>query len=249
MSWFSRKRKMNNEVATAVQPTPGPTTIHNHSTSWPGVIFAGFLCAVALLPLTWYILVFLFDQMGSANPRKDAAFWIVAILFAIIGIYLLNWFLPRYIDSWFNFKLEVEKEVTRREEVRLLAVQTAIEPGRMNEADYEFARVVLAVMQNAYSFLDRQGYVTFPGRARPWSKSAVLETADKIGIKITQDRALSVSKWLADRGVITSPDLGQIAPAFPDLSNVRAMLDREFGKPIQLVSPTLRVNRGFKFTE
>lgn len=255
MGLFGRKKEMNNAAAVAIPNAPrpviqpGPTTIHNHGTSWAGIIATGFVCAVVTLPVFWFVLVFLFDKMGASDPEAEAAFWIVLVPVLFLAGWLAKWLLLSFMDSWFSFRLEVERENTERARVKLLAVQTTIEPGRMNEDDFNFARVILAVMMTAYGWQESSGRATFPGKWRPWSMRSALETANGIGVKLSRDRANEVSVWLHKKGVITSPESGQITPAFPDLSNVRAMLDKEFGKPIQVISPTLRDNRGFVFTD
>lgn len=250
MGFFKRVRAVNNTAPTVVPPAhPGPTTIHNHSTGWPAIIAVSFACALVLLPVAWWILVFLFDQMGSRNPGREASVLIVSIPLVLAAGWLVKWLILSIMESWLNFRLEIEKEITRREEIKLMAVQTTIEPGRMNEDDYNFARVILAIMMIAYSWQKKNKRTTFPGKWRPWSMRSAIETANGIGVKLSQDRANSVSVWLHQKGVITSPEGGQITKTYPDLSNVRAMLDKEFGKPIRVVAPALRDNRGFEFTD
>ena len=257
MSIF-RKSKMNNVAAGAI-PTgpagqarpilqPGPTTIHNHGASWGWIILISFVCILAALVFGWLALSFLFARMGSRNPDSDAAAFVLYGSLIVAGMWFLSWLYNPYFESKLSFKLEVERELTRRVEANLLQAQTTIDPGRYNEADYDFARVVLSVMASAFDWLEKEGYTAFPGRWRPWSLSSSKKTADEIGVKISQDKANEVSKWLADRGVITHPVNGQIAKGFPNLSSVKAMLDNEFGMPINRVAPPLRDNRGFKFT-
>jgi hypothetical protein len=251
------KRSLNNS-ATAVAPAPavparpiiqpGNTTVHHHGPNWIGIIIGSTLAALLILAALWFALVYLFYQIGSPNPWRDAAGLVIYGGLIAAGLFLLSWRAGPFFDSWLAYKSEVQKEITRREEVKLLAAQTTLEPGRMNEADFRFARVILAVMMIAYDWLETNNLPRFPRRWRPWSKTETLKTAEKIGIEITQDKALYVAKWLAEEGIITSPDSGQIAPAFPTLSSVRAHLDNKYGKPIVVVSPTLRDNRGFKFT-
>lgn len=229
--------------------TPGNTTIHNHAPNHLLDIVGGAIAALIVLVALFFALVGLFYLMESRDPWKDAANLVVYGSLIAGTLYLLTWRLAYYFDGWLNFKIEIAREMTRREEVRLLAAQTALDPGRMNESDFEFARVILAVMMIAYDWLEKEKRHQFPARWRPWSKTEVLKTAGRIGIKITQDKALSVAKWLAGEGIITAADSGQITPAYSTLSSVRAHLDNKYGKPIVIVSPTLRDNRGFKFHE
>lgn len=251
MGLFGR-RKLDNSAAIAPvmpRPMPGPTTIHNHSASWAGIIAVGFACFLMLFPVFWWAIVFLFEQMGSRQPGRDAAALIISIPIVAIAALILRWVLLATLKEVFDFLRDIESEKTERVRAQLLTAQTTIDPGRMNESDFEFARVILGVMQSAYEWLEREGYKTFPGRWRPWSLSSSKKTAEAMGIKLTQQRANEVSVWLSDKGVISSPDGGQITKTYPDLSNVRLLLEKEFGKPIQVVSPTVRVNRGFEFTD
>jgi len=202
MGLFGRKTKMNNAAAMSIPSgprpivQPGPTTIHNHGVSWAGIIATAFVCALLLLPVFWYVLVFLFDKMRARDPESDAAFWIVIFPALFIGGWLLKWLLLAFMDSWFGFRLEIEKEATERKRIELLAVQTTIEPGRMNESDFEFARVILAVMMTAYGWQESSSKTAFPGKWRPWSMRSTLETANGIGIKLSHERANEVSVWL-----------------------------------------------------
>lgn len=256
MNIFSR-RKYNNTAAGAIPAPagqarpilqPGPTTIHNHGPNWIGIILGGTLAAMLILAGLWLGLVFLFYQMGAVNPWRDAAAFVIYGGLIAGGLWFLSFLIGPYFESNQSFKLEIAREITRREEVKLLSAQTAINPGRYNESDFEFARVILCIMMNAYEWLEKQKRDNFPGQSRPWSMDKSKEVADKIGVKMSQDKANSVSVWLFEEGIITAPERGQITPAFPTLSSVRAHLDNKYGKPIVVVSPTLRDNRGFKFT-
>jgi len=249
MGLFSRKQSKMNNAAVGALPhpivQPGPTTIHNHSTSWASIIAVSVACALAILPVGWFALVFLFDRMGAADPEKEAAFWVVIIPGLFIISWLVKWLILAVMDSWFSFSLEVQKEVTERERIKFQAAQVSLDPGRMNDEDYQFAKVILAVMMTAYRWQENSGRSTFPGKWRPWSLNSALETAETIGVKITRNQANEVSKWLHSHGIITSPDGGQIAAKYPDLSSVRAMLDREYGRPVQVVLSPTSDNSGY----
>ena len=248
MGIFGR-RKVNNVAALPRFPAPGPTTIHHHGTNWPGIIFVGALCALASLPILWWFLVSLFSYLGSPRPEREVAFWLISIPIALVIGWFIKWLLISVLDTVLDYKLEVHKELTRREEVRLLAAQTTIDPGRMNEADYEFARLIVAVMEQAYSYLKANG--PFVGMSRPWSRRSAKRLADSLGIKVSEDKANEVGGWLRDRDIISGPLGGQInAGRYKSLSEVREVIDKEFGKPITInLSPPLRDNRGWQFTE
>jgi hypothetical protein len=242
------KRKMSNTASAAVEMprVTAPTTIHNHGTNWPMIIITGVGCALLSLPILWVFFVYLFQQLGYNQPQRVAAWWILAVPIFLIIVWAVGWLADRILSEVREIVVETQKEVTRREEVRLLAAQTSIDPGRMNEADYEFARVILAVMMIAYEWQKVNQRLEFPGRWRPWSMRSAKETAKGIGIKLTDAQANGVSLWLHNHNVITSADSGQITKTYPDLSNVRLLLEKEYGKPIVVVSPALRDNRGYE---
>jgi hypothetical protein len=110
----------------------------------------------------------------------------------------------------------------------------------MTDADYDFARVVLAVMTRAYDQLAKQGGAPFRGQSRPWSQSQSLSTAEEIKAKISGDKALEVGRWLEKHGVITQAERGQIITRnFPDIASIKRVLDREYDKPIRLNNPPI----------
>jgi hypothetical protein len=248
------KRSLNNS-ATAVAPgstvparpiiQPGNTTVHHHGPNWFLIILGVPVATAITLGVFWVALWFLFWQLGSQTPEQDAAALVIYGGLAVAFLLLVSWRAGPFFDSWLAYKTEVQKELTRREEVKLLAAQTTLEPGRMNEADFQFARVILAVMMIAYDWLAAHNNIPFPGRWRPWSMRSAKETANGIGIKLTDAQANGISLWLHDKGVIDSPSGGQVTKTYPDLTNVRLLLEKEYGKPIQVVSPALRDNQGY----
>jgi hypothetical protein len=219
--------------------------VHHHGVNWPLVVLVAFGCFVLLGPALWFALVYLFGQLGSRTPEQDAAGLVIYGGLAAAFLLFVSWRVGPFFDSWLSYKTEVQREITRREEIKLLATQTALDPGRMNEANFQFARVILAVMMIAYDWLADHNGGPFRGQWRPWSMRSAKETANGIGVKLTDAQANGVSLWLHDKGVISSPAGGQITITYPDLSNVRLLLDREYGKPIQVVAPALRDNRGY----
>lgn len=244
---FGRGKKQLKSEAAAIE-APQSTIVHNYNQiSWPGIIVVAFICLLAVFPVLWWILVFLFGEMGYYRPEKAAAEFVMIVVLLPLGFGIL-WFAAHIVSGFLNriflHSEEMERIRLELEKTKLLAASAAIEPDRMNRTDYDFAKVIVAVMMSAYEWREKNG-ATFPGRWRPWSLDSSLQTARKIGVKITNDKANEVSKWLYDRGVITSPDGGQITNAYQDLLSVRTMINREFGRPIQVVSPTVIDNAGY----
>lgn len=244
MGWL-HKRKITN-TATNILPSP-PThqTVHHHGVNWLAVIVGGILGVVIVPPVLWLFWVFLFASMGAKQPEREASFWLILVPFVLVAGWLLKWILLAFLDSWFSFRLEVEKEVTERKRVELLAIQSSVDPGRMTEADYDFARVILATMNEAYGYLNK--HQVFKGRGRPWSIKSVLHTAKAMNVSITQDKAGEVVRWLRSNDVVVGALDGQVnASRYPDLGIVRALLDNKFGKPITVTRyPPLRENWGY----
>ena len=203
----------------------------------------GFFCLLSLFPLLWLSLVFLFDKLGSPDPDKAAAWLLIALpltgLVAWGAVWALRQTVLAGVDRWLEFRLAVEQEMTARTKYQLLAASASVDVGRMNSADYDFARVVVAVMQKAFEFLEANQYTKFPAKWRPWSLRSSLETAEAIGVKLSQDKANAVSTWLYERGIIDQPDGGQITKRFKALVDVRRVIDAEYGKPIQIGQPVI----------
>lgn len=246
MGLFHR-RKINNAISSPLPSLPpGPTNIHQHSTNWPGIIIAAVLSTVAIMPVLWLFLVYLFGELGAVNPGREAAFWVVSIPFAFIIGWLVKWLLLAILDSLFRYRLEIAKEVTERKRIELLAVQSSVDPGRMTETDYQFAQVILAVMNEAYGYIEKYD-APFKGRARPWSINSALEMAKAMDLTLTQDQAGQVVKWLRANNVVTGKLDGQVnVGKYPDLGTVRALLDNKFGRPITVTKyPPLHGNWGY----
>ncbi len=171
--------------------------------------------------------------------------WLISVPIVFVGSWLLKWLLLSFLDSWFSYRLEIEKEVTERKRVELLALQSQVDPGRMTEADYQFAQVILATMNEAYGYLNK--HQVFKGRGRPWSIKSVLHTAKAMEVSITQDKAGEVVRWLRSNDVIVGALDGQVnVGGYPNLGIVRSLLDNKFGKPITVTKyPPLRENWGY----
>lgn len=248
------KRRLNNTAAAIPAPAgqarpivpPGNTTVHHHAPNRLWEIAGWTGAAILFLIFLWWALVELFRQMGAVNPGNAAAGLVIYGGLITGGLWFLSFLFDSYFERYLGFRVEIAKEMTERERVRLLAAQTSIDPGRYNESDFQFARVILACMMIAYKWIEEHNGAAFRGQWRPWSMRSAKETAAGIGIKLTDAQANGVSLWLHEHGVIDSPAGGQVTKTYPDLSNVRLLLDKEYGKPIQVVSPALRDNRGFE---
>lgn len=254
MALFKRRppkgtRSVVTNTAENILPAPPPNnqTVHHHTTNWPGVVFAVVVSGLISLPILWLFWVALFEQLGSTRPEREAALWAISILLLPVAAWLVKWLVLAILESLLNHRLEIEKEKTERLRIELLAVQSAIDPGRMTEADYQFAQVILAVMNETYNYIEKHKS-SFKGRERPWSIDSVVRMAKGMNIGITQVRAKDVKKWLVDNSVVIGELDGQVnVGQYPDLGKVRALLDKRFGRPITVSRfPPLRDNWGYE---
>ena len=245
MGWL-HKRKITNTATNILPSSPTHQTVHQHGVNWLAVITGGILGIIIIPPVLWLFWVSLFASMGAKQPEREAAFWLVMVPFTLVSGWLVKWILLAFLDSWFSFRLEVEKEVTERKRVELLAIQSSVDPGRMTEADYQFAQVILATMNESYGYLGK--HQVFKGRGRPWSIKSVLHTAKAMDTPMTQDRAGEVVRWLRSNDVVVGALDGQVnVGGYPDLGKVRELLDRKYGKPITVTKyPPLRENWGYE---
>lgn len=251
MGIFSR-RKINNVAASSLpDPTPVNQTVHHHGTNWPLIIWSAVPAVALLLIILWLFLVHLFGELGYRHPGREAAFWVLAIPLFAIATWLLGQLAVAVGDSIIAgvhaIVIDVQKEITERKRLELAATQSLLDPGRMNEGDYQFAQVVLAVMNEAYNFLEKNKATAFKNRWRPWSINSTLDAAKALEITLTQAKAGQVVKWLRANDVVTGDGDGQInMDAYPDKGAVRALLDNKFGKPIVINKfPPLRDNQGY----
>lgn len=240
------KRKIKNTAENILPPPlPHNQTVHHHTTNWPGVVFAVVVSGLISLPILWLFWVALFEQLGGT--QREAALWAISILLLPVAAWLVKWLVLAILESLLNHRLEIEKEKTERLRIELLAVQSAVDPGRMTEADYQFAQIILAVMNETYNYIEKHKSA-FKGRERPWSIDSVVRMAKGMNISITQVRAKDVKKWLQDNGVVIGELDGQVnVGQYPDLGKVRALLDKRFGRPITVSRfPPLRDNWGYE---
>ncbi len=242
MGWL-HKRKITSTATNVLPPPPAHQTVHHHGVNWLAIIVGGILGIIIIPPVLWWFWVSLFASIGATE--REAALWLIAVPIVFVGSWLLKWLLLAVLDSWLSFRLEVEKEVTERKRVELLAIQSSIDPGRMTESDYQFAQVILATMNEAYGYLEKNK--VFKGRGRPWSIKSVLHTAKAMKVSLTQDKSGEVVRWLRSNDVVVGALDGQVnTGGYPDLGTIRALLDSKFGKPIVVNRfPPLRENWGY----
>jgi hypothetical protein len=241
------KRKMTNTASASIDSpsATGPTTVHHHGVNWPLVVAVAFLCIILLGPAFWLALVFLLDRLGSTSPESHAAGLLIFTPLGFGVLWFASWIIGPHLDRHYaHLDFEAEQK-TERERVRLLAAQTTLPVARMTQADYEFAQVIVGVMMLAYD--DAGKLIVFKGRGRPWSINGALSVAKSVGVTISQDKAGEVQRWLRKHDIVVGALEGQVNSGFDNLSKVRAVIDKEYDKPILVTTAlsTLRENAGY----
>lgn len=192
---FGRKRKMNNAAAGALPAQDRPPisqTVHNHGANWPGIVIVGFVCLLAILPVFWLILTFLFGQLGSRNPSYDAAWWLIYPPLGLCGLAVLKWFLT----DWFAHKERMAEKLAE------ISYNKMLMAGTSTTADYgrnqRKAAIIKAVMAQVYRDLRDNNLPYKNGASRPWSKrQAEGLTIPGLG-KVSQAEAEKVRDWLLE---------------------------------------------------
>lgn len=220
------KHKINNTAASPL-PAPTPQTIynHNHTTNWPGIIFAIVLSSIVTLPMLWWFLVYLFERLGSRQPEQQAALWVISIPLLLAGGWLIKWLVLAVLDSFFGYRLEMQKELTEQKRLELLARQSSVDSMRMNDEDRAFARLVIAIMSDAYE----HGPKGARGEIR-WSRRSAKAIAEQHNLGLSERKCGEVATWLLKYGVITDKD--EISARYPDLGAVKVLINRVFNVPV-----------------
>lgn len=208
-----------------------PPVIHNHNqVAWPGIIATGFLCLVALLPILWWFLVFLFDRLGYRNPEAAVAWWLVVVPLVFIILWMLSVLVGDILDRVFDYKMEIAAMVQETERLRLLQEQSSVDGMRINSQDAPFAKLILAVMHDAYKY----GPKGARGEIR-WSRRQAYALAKQHNLGLSELQCGRLAGWLLSHNVISEKD--QINRAhFDDLGSVKALVSRVYNIPINMVS-------------
>lgn len=246
------RRKLKNAMALAPDlPPPAKNITYDNRTPWPAIILTSFACVVLTLPLLWWIAIYIMAQAGIRHPERALANGIMSIAFAgafvAVAIVVVKYVIMAILDDLFAHRetmKEMELQLATRQQMtaqHALPAQT----GRMTEEQERFAKLITAVMFQAYDHLSKAGQ--YGGNdARPWSRNQAKEVvlageSEPVGFTM----GARVRSWLTGHQVIRSDQIN--TDRYPDLASVQALLQREFDAPIQVIrqSPTLRDNAGY----
>lgn len=247
---FESSQRRVKSAALAIPEMAGSTNnIHHHGTAWASIILSAFACALILLPVGWWIGVFLLDRAGYKKPEESLANGVLILAVVLPSLLLVSWILERVprviIRELAEWRLQ-EKEIDLQAiKLQVLAGQSSVPTAsNLTEADVRFVRVVKQVIGKVY--LDRIGkdklYVPYkPKEPRPWSRDVCKETVlmwdNK---KVGWTDANRLGKYIIDHEIIIDSQLNQ--GRYPTMDAVNDLLESNFARPILVSNPSPTVN-------
>lgn len=223
------RRKMKNTAAVAIpqpQPMPEPAIIHNHGTPWPAIIVTAFVCGVVALPVAWWILTFLFEQIGYREPGPVVAQGLVWGILLLIILAVLKWFLT---DFYAHRERVKELEVERSHHL-MLASGMSGQPASEYGKNARKAAIIKAVMAQVYQDFRDTGELYAPGGERPWSKRKAHGFPIPNAPAVSKAEAEQVRGWLLEMQMI-SDHATNSQPNFrryPDFAAAVAAVDARY---------------------
>lgn len=242
----SQRRYGGKKQSAAVAiPEVGSTNIHNHSTAWPAIIATGFVCGVVLLPISWYVGVFLLDRAGFKEPERGLASGILIAGIALPALYLGSWILERIprviIREWGAIKLSLAEIEAERERSRsLTAGAPALPNERLTDEEKKLFENLAIVMEQAYrDLVEKRAPYKGGNIPRPWSKASVLSLQPPRYGRMSFMKATTVREWLVEHQVIIGDhQKDQInIDKFPTWADFQALLHNEFNMPVVVNAP------------
>lgn len=239
---FESRQKQIKNVAMAI-PDVANTNIHNYSTAWVGIILSGLVCFLVLLPVAWWVGIFLLDQAGYKKPEESLANGLLLFAVALPALALASWLLERVpkmiIREIAEWRLQ-EKEIDLQGlKLKALAGQASVPTAaNLTDSDVRFVRVVKQVIGAAYIHLASKGLYK-PKEVRPWSRDVCKETILMWdNRKIGWNDAVRLGKYITDNEIIIDSQLNE--GRYPTMDAVKDLLDKDFTRPIVkgYLSPT-----------
>lgn len=255
---FKTKRAKAENVAAAVPgvPRPQPQTVIHQAPSEVGKIFAWAVVIVVSVPLAWYFVVYLVEEMGYRQPERTAAF----TLAGLGGLLLVSRLLTPFFSAGRDLIIQIaEIRESAKVEIARLSVQAAAQPrpgeSRLTEEDSLFCALLRVVMDEAYRHIYRdkdkvQQYTK--SDTKPWSREPNNgRTIPGVG-EVSFKMAGKVREWLTQEGVIRKDEVN--LERFPTFAHFEQLLEEKYYTPVQVnntlkaLSPTLS-RQGFSFID
>jgi hypothetical protein len=233
MSVFKSKR---NE--SAALPLPQAQTVHNHPQSYTGLAFVigGFV--LALFPALWWMLCFLFEELGSRNPEYSAATLAAIVICGAVLWWPVTWLSGNIAATNHAHKVEIMKlkldHEHRQAQLQYQSAVTGAIGARALESDYAMARGCLAVLAKAYNI----NHPYTANESRPWVRDNAWRLISAAGVSgIKWGDCGGVRGWLEENGFVVGNQLNRVK--YPHFEDARRRIDEIAAPPILINPPTL----------
>jgi hypothetical protein len=244
---FGRRRNKIDNAALASLPIERKTTINNAAPNYAWPILMAIVGLLMLFISAWWALVYLIDAIGSRDPEKDAAtFVIVLMIIGIIGMlaYIIG---TAILERTNQTKIELARITGEWEYKKALASRNTVASNRMMDEEVRFVRLLEAVMFQAYNYLEQNGQYT-ANDTKPWSREQaklIILTGERepVGWKMGS----KVRNWLTQKNVIRSDNIN--LRHYPDFASFQEMLRMEYDMPVAINPPQSWEQSGYKFIE
>lgn len=244
------RRKMKNTAAPAIHAPAPRQTIHQHGTNWPLVIIAGVAAGALAMWVSWLFLAFLFWMMGSREPGALAAEVVFGILVLAVLALVSREIVGYFISKWFDGKRELQELINDGLYHQQIAAQSGVTDSRTTSEDSRLVKIIMLVMSEAYRYYGKYGaYGT--NDARPWSRRSVAGLTIAGESKPVGETVINskLRWWLEREEIIIDKQIN--VDQFPELENVRELVQRRFNVPVKFVGNiavnTSLPNQGYGF--
>lgn len=200
-------RKVKNEAAALPIQEPVQQTIHNHAPNpaWDKV--ANVATGLLLAWVAWLVLCYFLDQLGSDNPERDGAGF---VLFGGVGLFML-WLASKFLVAIIDKGGSLYKEINQARldanvhiaQITAGGSNSAATSNRAIYPDAKKAEAATKAMQAAYQFFREKKRLYKRNEKRPWGRNAV-RGYNIDGLRY--DEADTLKDWLTVNGFITADD-------------------------------------------
>lgn len=234
---MARKKTEN---AAALIPEAQQTTIHHHNSPWqPSIILSILVCVLVLLPVVWWVGIFLLDRAGWRKPEESLANGFILAAIGFPALYLVAWIVDgaihRIIRDIADYLLEAQELKNQGLKLQALAGSSFVPTAaNLTDADIRFVRVVKQIIGTAYISTANREYG--PKEPRPWSRDVAKETILQWdGRKVGWTDANRLMKYIADNEIVLDGQLNR--GKYPTMDAIKTLIDRDFTRPIVKGSP------------
>lgn len=241
-SW--RRGKVDNAAALNV-PTEQRTTINNAASDYTFSVIAVIAGLFLFAFSAWWSLVYFMNVMGSREPERDAAIFVIALMIITILVIIAYVVGIAILERSNQTKIELARITGEWEYKKALAARNTVASNRMMDEEVRFVRLLEAVMFQAYNYTEKNGQYT-ANDTKPWSREQaklIVLTGEREPVGWSMGS--KIRNWLTQKNVIRSDNIN--LKRFPDFASFQEMLRMEYDMPISVNPPQYWEQSGFEF--